>query len=209
MAVSPLTDSDGLLTFTITSDGEAISDAFQVVSVEVNHSVNRIPSATITMLDGDMPTGKFPISDTELFKPGALITISAGYESIDKLIFTGVVIKHSIKISGDNYARLVIECRDKALAMTVGRKNANYVEKKDSDIISSLIVKAGLTADVTATAATYKELVQYYATDWDYMMARAEANGMLVTVEAGKVTVKAPEVTPAVLSLTYGTDIKE
>ncbi|MFS2002765.1 type VI secretion system tip protein VgrG [Duganella sp. CT11-25] len=197
------------MSFTITSDGAAIPDLFQIVSIEVNHSANRIPSAIITVLDGDMPDAKFPISDAQNFKPGAVIVISAGYESIVKPIFTGIVIKHSIKISGDNYARLVIECRDKALAMTVGRKNANYVEKKDSDIISSLIVKAGLTADVTATTVTYKELVQYYATDWDYMMARAEANAMLVTVDAGKVTVQAPQATAAVLLLTYGVDMQE
>jgi Rhs element Vgr protein len=209
MAVSPLKNSNGLMSFTITSDGAAVPDVLQIVSVEINHSVNRIPSAIITVLDGDMPDGTFPISDAQHFKPGALIVISAGYESIVKPIFTGIVIKHSIKISGDNYARLVIECRDKALAMTVGRKNANYVEMKDSDIISSLIVKAGLSADVTATTSTYKELVQYYATDWDYMMARAEANGMLVTVEAGAVTVKAPQVTAAALLLTYGVDMQE
>jgi Rhs element Vgr protein len=196
------------MSFTITCDGAPLPDIVQVVSIEVNHSTNRIPSATITVLDGDMPNAAFPVADEGNFKPGTLVVVSAGYEGIVKPVFTGVVVKHSVKISGDNYARLIIECRDKALAMTVGRRNANYVNKLDSDIISALIANSGLSADVDATTVTYKELVQYYVTDWDYMMARAEANGLLVTVDAGTVSVKAPlGSTAPVLLLTYGADM--
>src|SRR6185312_11746044 len=56
----------------------------------------------------------------------------------------------------------------------------------------------------------YKELVQYYCTDWDFMISRAEVNGMLVTVDAAKVSVKAPAVSAtAVLTVTYGVDLME
>jgi phage protein D len=73
------------------------------------------------------------------FKPGTKIVISAGYDSKTQVIFEGIVIKHAVKINGENYSRLIIECRDKALAMTVGRKNASYVNKTDNQIISTLI----------------------------------------------------------------------
>jgi Rhs element Vgr protein len=211
MAISPMTGSDGVLTFTITCDGAPIPDIVQVVSIQTNHSTNRIPSATITVLDGDMPNASFPVADQGNFKPGTLVVISAGYGLSVKPIYTGVVVRHSVKISGDNYARLTIECRDKALAMTVGRKNANHVDKTDSQIIGALIgAHAGLTAAVDSTSITYKELVQYYVSDWDYMMARAEANGLLVTVDGGTVTVAAPKADGApVLTVTYGTDLME
>lgn len=208
MADSPRTNANGPLSITITCDGTAKSDDVQVVSIETRHCANRIPSAVITLIDGDMPNGVFPVSDDGAFKPGALVVISAGYDSVVKPIFTGVVVKHGLRIEGENEARLVIECRDKALAMTVGRRNANYVNKADSDIISSLISAHGLTPTVDATDVTWKELVQYYVSDWDYMLARAEANGLMVTVDAGAVSVKAPDAsTAAVLTLTYGTDI--
>lgn len=211
MANSPFTNSTGVLTLSITCDGKPVPDAAQVVSVETNHSTNRIPTAIITVLDGDMPNGLFPLADGGNFKPGTKIVISAGYDLTTQVIFTGVVIKHSVKITGDNYARLVIECRDQALAMTVGRKNANFVEQTDSDIMTALIGNyPGLTADVAATTVTYKELVQYYVTDWDYMMARAEVNGFLVIVDAGTVSIKAPLTSAApVLTLTYGIDLME
>jgi Rhs element Vgr protein len=208
MANSPLVDATGPVSFIITCDGAPKADTVQVISIETRHGANRIPSAMITIIDGDMPNGAFPVSDDGAFKPGAVIVISAGYDSTVKPIFTGVVIKHGLKVEGDNDARLVIECRDKALGMTVGRRNANYVDKKDSEIISALIGSHGLSATVDATTVTYKELVQYYVSDWDYMMARAEANGLLVTVDAGAVSVKAPDAsTAAVLTLTYGQDL--
>lgn len=206
-----MTGSDGVLSFTITCDGAPLPDIVQVVSIETNHSTNRIPSATITVLDGDMPNAAFPVADQGNFKPGTQVVISAGYGLTVKPIYSGVVVRHSVEISGENYARLIIECRDKALAMTVGRKNANYVNQTDHQIIAALIAAhAGLSAAVDSTSITYKELVQYYVSDWDYMMARAEANGLLVTVDAGTVTVAAPAAGGApVLTVTYGTDLLE
>jgi Rhs element Vgr protein len=208
---SPITSTDDVVAFTITVDGESLSEIVQVVSIETNHSTNRIPSAVITVLDGDMPNAAFPVADEGNFKPGTVVVVSAGYGLNVRPIYSGVVVRHSVKISGDNYARLVIECRDKALAMTVGRKNANHIDKTDCQIISALIAGyAGLSAAVDSTDIAYKELVQYYVSDWDYMMARAEVNGLLVTVDAGKVTVAAPAASCApVLTLTYGMDLME
>jgi len=58
------------------------------------------------------------------------------------------------------------------------RKNANHVNRPTTQIITALIADhAGLTAAVDSTSINYKELVQYYVSDWDYMLARAEANG--------------------------------
>ncbi len=209
MANSPLLNSDGVVSYAILCDGTAIATTIELVSIEIQLAANRINTAILVLNDGDMPNGAFPVSDTATFKPGSEIKIQLGYDQDLVDVFSGVIIKHSIKISGNNASRLVIECKDKALAMTVGRKNANYVDKKDSDIITQLIGKyAALTADVSATTTQHKELVQFYCSDWDFMLARAEANGLLVILDAGTVSVKAPAVSSAaVLSLTYGIDI--
>lgn len=209
MANSPLADSNGVVSITILCDGAALATTTEIVSVDIQFNLNRISTATLVLNDGDMPNATFPLSETETFKPGALVTIQLGYDQQVTTVFSGVIIKHSIRVSGDNNSRLIIECKDKAIAMTVGRKNANYIDKKDSDIITSLIgTYAGLTADVTATTTAHKELVQFYCSDWDFMVARAEANGMLVNLDAGTVAVKAPAVSATpVLSLTYGIDI--
>lgn len=212
MAKSPSIDGGGsVVRLSLFSNGTALPGTTQVVSVSVKKTINKIPLAEMVILDGDMPGKDFPVSNADHFKPGSAIKINAGYESQEETIFEGVVVKHSIKISGDNYSRLVIECRDKAVAMTIGRKNANYVDSKDSDIITKLIGNSsGLSSDVAATTTQYKELVQYYCTDWDFMLSRAEVNGLLVIVDAAKVSVKAPATdgTPQ-LKVTYGDDLME
>lgn len=193
------------------SNGTALPGTVQVVSVSVKKTINRIPVAEIVVLDGDMPQKDFPVSNAGYFKPGGTIKINAGYGAEEEAIFEGIVVKHGIKITGDNYSRLVIECRDKAVAMTIGRKNANYVDSKDSDIITKLVGNyGGLTSDIASTETQYKELVQYYCTDWDFMLSRAEVNGLLVIVDDAKVTVKPPVTsgTPQ-LKVTYGEDLME
>jgi len=209
MAGSPLLDSDGILSFVVMANGVAIANTIEVVSLEITHSINRIATAKLVFSDGDMPAASFPHSDADAFVPGTEIKIQLGYSEQLKDIFTGIIIKHAITIDGVNDARLIIECKDKALAMTRGRKNANFIDMKDSDIIRQLIDDyPGLTATVDVTTVQHKELVQYYASDWDFMLARAEVNGLLVTLDAGKVNVKAPDGASApVLALTYGNDM--
>ncbi|GGI52865.1 type VI secretion system tip protein VgrG [Oxalicibacterium solurbis] len=211
MADSPAVGSSDVLKLTITSNGSPLATTIGIESVSINKSVNKVSMARIVIRDGDMPNAEFPQSDAADFVPGAAIVVSAGYGSTETSIFEGVIIRHSIKITGANHSRLIVECRDKAVGMTIGRKNANYVDQLDSDIISKLIGNcSGLSADVTATSVQHKELVQYYCTDWDYMVARAEVNGMLVTVDAAKVTVQPPAVSgSAVLTVTYGMDLME
>ena len=211
MADSPEKNTNGVLMLTVSADGVKLDDTIGIVSVEISKTINKIPTARIVVEDGDMSTMDFPLSDGGTFKPGTEIKIGAGYDQGEETIFQGIIVKHGVKINGDNYARLIVECQDKAVAMTVGRNNANYVDSKDSDIISKLIGgHSGLSSDVASTTTTHKELVQYYCTDWDFLLSRAEMNGFLVIVEDGKVSVKAPEVSQSsVLSVTYGQDLME
>ena len=210
MAESPNLGADGVLRVSVTSNGDVIADTTHIVSVHIDRAVNTIPSAKIIIADGEVSTQLFPVSDSADFAPGAKIAISAGYGDSEQVIFQGIVIKHAVKITGENYSRLVIECRDAAVKMTIGRKNANYVDKKDSDIITTLIGAHGLTANAEATTVQYKELVQYYCSDWDFMLSRAEVNGQLVIATDGTVAVESPKTSAsAVLAITYGDDLME
>jgi Rhs element Vgr protein len=210
MADSPNLNSSAVLKLTISSNGAVLADTIKVIAVSVSKAVNRISTARIIIRDGDMPQDKFPVSDLDVLAPGADIKISAGYGSAANVIFEGVVVRHGIHIVGNNEAQLQIECKHKAMALTVGRKNANYVDLKDSDIISKLIATTGVSADVASSDTQHKELVQYYCSDWDFLVTRAEANGFLVILEDASVVVKAPQTdAAAVLKLTYGVDLME
>lgn len=208
MADSPSSDNLLFLNYDITSNGSKVSDALQVKSIVVKKHINKIPTAVISIFDWNQESLDFDVSNSDDFAPGAEIVINAGYDGDAAQIFSGVVIRHRLVATSDGNPVLEVECRDKALKMTIGRKNAYYAEKKDSDIISTLISNGGASADVEDTTVQHKELVQYYTTDWDFMMARAEANSQVVIVDDGKVTVQKPDVSSsAVLTCTYGTDI--
>lgn len=211
MPESPTTNAEGVVSLTLLSSGREIDDGIEILSVQVRKEINKVAAATLVLVDGDMPQQDFPLSNTDTFEPGAEVEVRAGYANDTETLFKGIVVRHQIKIDGNNFARLVVECRDKAVAMTVGRKNANYVDAKDGEVISKLISSySGLTASVDSTSAQHGELVQYYCTDWDFMLARAEASGLLVLVDDGKVTVQTPRGdTAASLQVTYGTDLIE
>ncbi|NJM24485.1 MAG: type VI secretion system tip protein VgrG [Bacteroidia bacterium] len=117
------------------------------------------------------------------------------------------MIRHGIAAKTDQSSKLQLELKDVSVKMTVGRKNKYFEpDSLDSDIIEEIIGNyAGIDTDVSATSVTHQEMVQYASTDWDFMLTRAEANGMLVFADDGKITVKAPSLdeTPA-LTVTFG-----
>lgn len=201
---------DGVVSLKVLSGGSAIPDTVRLISVTVNRAINKIPTAQIVVQDGDVATGSFEVSDAATFAPGASIKINAGYGNAEETLFEGIVIKHGIGITGENKTQLLIECQDKAVRMTAGRKSAIFADQSDSDIIAALIAAHGLSADVQATPIVHRVVNQHQCSDWDFMLARANACGLLVMVQNGKVSVKAPETQRApTLSCTYGMDLIE
>ncbi|RYJ37512.1 Rhs element Vgr protein [Flavobacterium anhuiense] len=211
MSASTEIKSGGIATFVVKVNGSPIADELSVLSVHIEKKVNRIASAKVTILDGEPNTGKFDASSSATFVPGASISIEAGYDNNNAVIFSGVIMSQTIRIDNLVGSALEVECRDNAIKMIVGRKSLTYSKQKDSDIMTSLIGNySGLSADVTATSTTWPEQVQFYVTDWDYLLSLAEANGLIVTTLNGKISVFPPDkTTTSVLTVTYGDTLLE
>jgi hypothetical protein len=208
MAHTPLSDIEGALRVTVFSEGEALADTRRLVSITVTREIDRVPTARLVVADGDLPTQTFPASDGDDFEPGAAIRINAGYGDDEATIFEGIVVGQALRFEGSAECRLVVDCQDRAVAMTTARRHAGYVDTTDGDIIRTLLSAHALAADVESTGVCHAQLVQSGCSDWDFMRARAAANGLRVIVTDGKVTVKAPDVdaTP-VLEVGYGDDL--
>lgn len=181
-----------LVTYTVLVEGNPISGAEHVHSVTVSKEINRIPTATIIVGDGDATTQDFALSNEDLLIPGKKVEIKAGYHTDEETIFKGIVIKHNIKIR-QNTSMLIIECKDEAVKMTVGRKSAYFYDSKDSDIFEEIIGTYSLQKDVEATKFQHKELVQYNSSDWDFVLSRAQASGKLCFADDGKLTIAKPD----------------
>ena len=126
--VIPTARSADLVTYKIIVAGEELSSVNQVVSIAVEKEVNRIAWAKIVLLDGDPAEQDFVLSNESFFVPGNEVEIKAGYHSEEETIFKGIVIRHNLKIRSDK-AQLEIECKDKAVKLSVGSKKQIFLRQ--------------------------------------------------------------------------------
>lgn len=217
MAASPSDNANGVVKYVIKLNGNDQSNALRVHSIRVVKQVNRIAKAWIHLVDGEIGSGEFPASDMDDLSPGAKIEIEAGYGDDTAVIFTGILVRHGLDIGTSGHSRVSLECVDQAIKMTFQRQHANFValadgsSVRDSDAMQTIFNKyADITPSVTSTTPELKSLVQYGATDWDFILTRAEINGMVVINDDAALTIAKPDFSSTpVLSVTYGADLME
>lgn len=199
------------ITFSIKIDGATVSAELQIVSAIVKREINRIPVARVILVDGETNISDFPVSNQDTFVPGKELIVTAGDRGDEQQIFKGILVKHRIRVRPDGQSQLILEARDAAFLLTLNPRNELYEEVTDSDIIEEILGNyPKISPDVEAMDVTHLRLVQHRSTDWDFIKARAQANGKLITVIDHEFKVAAPEFnqSPAV-TLTYGSDVTE
>lgn len=201
----------GAVRYAVMSDGEAISPLFQLLSFAIRNEVNRIGKALLVFRAGDMPNATVPESEDAMFLPGKSVSISAGYGDEEDILFEGIVVSHTVRVLGANDTTLEVECRHYAVQTTQSRFSRVFNDKTDSDIIAELLgAYSQVDASVVSTSAVHPEIAQHWATDWDFISSRADANGLVIITDGKIVRVERPDVsgTPAV-RVTYGIDLLE
>ena len=185
----------------LNADAGRLDDVYPIVSITVWREVNRIPHALLELLDGDPAQRCFALSDTAFFAPGADIEIKLRLEGQpggeDRTVFKGKVLRHAVQASVRG-SLLRVELKDAAVKLTQGRQSRVFRDQTDADLIGKLITDAGLKkGPLAATPPRHAEIVQYQCADWDFLLARAEANGLLVAVTDGSIALRAVDLTPA------------
>ncbi|WP_299409896.1 type VI secretion system tip protein VgrG [Acaryochloris sp. IP29b_bin.148] len=179
---------------------------YPLLSIDIIKDINKIPTAQIVLLDGDAAQQKFEISNTSFFEPGQKIEIQLRYEgelsSSNATVFIGLVVKHSIQTTTQK-SILTIYLKDAAIKLTQQRKNKIFRKKDDIAIIKEIVSavnKQSITKDLKSgtfapkqTVVTHPEMVQFYCSDWDFILSRSEANGLLVLVDDGVMNVQSPD----------------
>lgn len=198
-------------TFDILIEDKAVDPEYQIISVSVTKEVNRIPVAKITLRDGEAAERTFAISSKNDFVPGKKIKIKVGRDSKNTQVFKGIIVRHAIKIRNNGQSELQLECFDETIRMTIGRHSRYFENVKDSEVFDELGRKyTGLKTEVKTTTLKHRELVQHHTTDWDFMLLRAEANGMLVNINDGIIKIAKPDTSAKpVLQVTYGASVIE
>jgi Rhs element Vgr protein len=197
-------------TFKIVVDGKEIESSSQVLSMAITKEINHVSMASLVIRDGEAADKTFAVSEKADFAPGKKIAIKVGRDGTDKTFFKGIITRHAIRIRENGNSELQIECRDEAIKMTIGRKSRYYQQVKDNEVFDQLMQPYKLKSDPDPTVLKHKELVQHHISDWDFLLLRAEANGMLVLTDDGTVKVFKPKTDASpVMQVAHGSDIYE
>ncbi|MCF6404975.1 type VI secretion system tip protein VgrG [Chitinophaga filiformis] len=189
-------------------NGNRVNDpSFDLRSVSVVKEANQIPYARLQYLDGDTSQEKFALSEAAEFIPGNKIEIQVGRDGQPVSVFKGVIVKHGIKATESGNGTLYLDCRDEAVSLTLGRKNKYFSDTTDSDALKQVL--GGKAGSLEPTSVTHKELVQFYCTDWDFALSRAEMNSCILLVQDGKVNMVKPALKAPSITLVYGATIEE
>lgn len=177
------------VTPTLLRDGSPMDPAFEVLSIDVRREVDRIPQAELRLRDGSAARRQLAVVESGFFDPGSGIEIQIRREGEpDTTVFKGVVVRQGVE-AGPRGSILVIGLKDAAVKLTAARRSAVFAAKTDDAIARQIITDAGLSAGtLTATQPEHEEMVQYRATPWDFLLARADAQGLVVVVIDGEVS---------------------
>ncbi len=199
-----------VITYTLKVNGNALSRSLEVAAISVVKNIARIPFARIEIYDGDPATETFPACDDPTLAPGGEIEILAGYRSNESPIFKGVIVSHAIRLRSSGRAILTLVCRHPLYKSTLTRRSRSFQELTDSDAISDILGAYGSTVDAEATEVTHESLFQYHCTDWDFCLARAQANSrLLIPSDDGVALAALDTAQEPTLHLQYGATLQE
>ena len=130
-----------------------------------------------------------------------------GYGPDDRVVFKGVIAKHGMQVHKDGQCLLVLTCSDSAVRMTTVSKSAVYRGQSDSAIWQTLLEahgpqltnsggvheRAGAGEAEEAGEGPPPDLVRAHGSDWDFLLTRAQASGLLVLVDNAELTIAPPK----------------
>ncbi len=185
-----------------------LDEKLELIGLEVHRELNKVPEAKLTLLDGSVAKRTFAASNLAFFAPGATIRVALRFEgkSADKVVFEGLVVRHAVESGGEG-STLRVELKDAAFKLTRSRKSAVFRGQSDDQAIRQLLEAAKIgVGELALTTLEHAELIQYYASDWDFMVSRADVSGLVVDAHLGKVSVKPMALGPIKRKLDYGLD---
>lgn len=183
-----------------------------ILSILTYSEINKIPYASITIMDGDPSKQDFALSSDNIFNPGEKISIELGYDGINTEVFSGIIIRHRIKSRSGDSSGLYIECKHAALKMVGGRKTTYFENQDDKAILTSVFGDSNVGGSLSCSGSFLESesALQFDVTNWDYFMLRCEANGKLVFFDGENIIVDDPKLDGApVATFNYGQDIFE
>ena len=201
----PQQPTSALSTFTITVNNQPLPDTFQIYSILIEQATYAIPSASITIFNGNAGTGQIDDTVLDLLTPGNAISISVGYNANNTLAFNGVITEQTFNSDEQYGAVLTISANDLALQTAYQQKAVLHQTTNLSVLFKTIINNyAKLQAVVEDNSLLAYQQIQNQQSDWDFLCQLAKKNGYLVNVLNGTIGITTLKAPAPKLILNYG-----
>ena len=110
--------------------------------------------------------------------------------SAGRNVFKGPLVRHGVE-AAESGSVLIVEMKDAAVKLTHTRKSVVFRDQTDHEIIGQIIQEAGLQKGaIEATEPKHAQIVQYHATDWDFILSRADIQGLVAVTSDGEIALQ-------------------
>ena len=192
-----------------TSTGIVLDWLLQAIVVE--NTLNRLATAQLIIFDGTLLEEEFGAADDPALAVGQSITIQVnGSHGLEKL-FTGIIVKQNLRCSAEMGTLLCLELKHAAVKMSHARRSKVFVDKDENTIFQDLVKRSKISMNSISTGThSVEKSIQYNVSDWDFLIMRAEANGLLIAANGEKLEIFSPRIEKSTsLKFRLGQDILE
>lgn len=175
--------------------GSDVSQEFMADLIEVVVDSSLYLPAMFTILLND-PELKWA-DDTTSLDIGKEVEISVQPADADSpgTLVKGEIVALEPSFSSDGTTTMLVRGYDKSHRLHRGKKSRTFLQKKDSDLVSTIAGEVGLSAQVDATTITYDYILQSNQTNWEFLQGRAARIGYKVWAADGKLYFKKGDAT--------------
>ena len=182
--------------FNIKINGKDIDNSFPVNYIEVNNSINNIPYCIIRLYEYTTVNGDFTIDKDDL-KIGAKVDIEIDDDFVNNgqkdTIFSGLLINKSFVLDSNLEEYYVeLKCYHKFYNMTLSSKCNYFIDKKDDEIINTIVSDYGYSVNLGTMDIKRDFLYQNNISDWDFISLIAKYYGYVVSIDKEKLIIDKP-----------------
>lgn len=166
-------------------------------SVVVESSLNRLASAQLFILDGDVTRKRFAVANDSRLMPGMQVSLQVGAGNDPTTVFKGLVVRQSLRVNAQVGTLLCIELKHAAIKMSHVRRSASHSDHTDDDLAQALALRSGIKLSGNLPRSPQHEnLLQYNVSDWDFLVMRAEACACCLATLPDGIAVIQPQIQP-------------
>jgi Rhs element Vgr protein len=173
----------------------------QAVWLDTKLTVNQVPSATVVLsAPGGISADLKALSDdAERCEPGTKVVINIKSSTSRDVLFSGIVQQQSYSTQVGR-SELTLKLRHPLQKLVATHRSQLFEQMSDKQVLQQLLQDHEISEgkSLSGLAVEHPQMVQFDCSDWQFIKARLNANGVWLLPEVdGGVSVKLPAVSNA------------